>query len=260
MKQYIVDAFTKHVFSGNPAAICILDHELSDDLMQKMAIENNLSETAFALLQGEDYQLRWFTPGGEIDLCGHATLASAYVILHFLDPERTEVRFHTKSGVLTVKQEGELFAMDLPSFPMHPIEVTDQIVQAIGICPQAAYLGEDMVCVLKDEAEVRRVIPDLDVIRQLDGTTFNVTARGDQYDCVTRSFAPKCGVAEDPVCGRAHCHVIPYWADQLQKKELKAYQASARGGELYCRQEGERTILRGHAVLYAEADIHLEDQ
>lgn len=233
MKQYIVDAFAEKVFEGNPAAVCVMDEWLPEDIMQKIAVENNLSETAFAVKGGENYGLRWFTPGGEVELCGHATLATAYVIARFVEPGCARVCFDTLSGLLTVSRDGERLTMDFPSFDLRKIEVTPEMVAALGgVVPVEAYLGADGVCVLESEAQVRSVVPDQAIIRRMEGTCLHITARGEAYDCVTRSFAPKCNVAEDPVCGRGHCHVIPYWAQRLGKRELRAYQASARGGRV----------------------------
>ncbi len=257
MKQYVVDAFTDKVFAGNPAAICIMDNWLSDDTMQNIAIENNLSETAFAVKEGKDYRLRWFTPGGEVDLCGHATLATSYIITRFVEPALTEVRFNTLSGVLTVKKENDLLVVDFPSFQLAPIAVTEDMTAALGVKPVEAYMGGDLVCVLENEQQVRQVIANLELIRQMNGLCLHITAQGDTYDCVTRSFAPKCNVAEDPVCGRGHCHVVPLWAQKTKKNELTAYQASRRGGVLYCHYAGERTILSGKAALYSEAEIFI---
>lgn len=257
MKQYVVDAFTKEVFKGNPAAVCVMQKWLSDDTMQKIAIENNLSETAFAVKEGEHYRLRWFTPGGEVALCGHATLATAYVITRFVEPEKSAVVFDTLSGKLTVEKQGELLTMDFPSFALKPIPVTEQMIRALGIVPVEAYMGVDIVCVLENEEQVRQVTADQALIRQMDGVCLHITAAGDTYDCVTRSFAPKCNVAEDPVCGRAHCHVIPLWHTKQSKNEFIAYQASPRGGVLHCRYAGERTYLSGNAVLFAESEIYI---
>lgn len=257
MKQYIVDAFTDKVFSGNPAAVCVMNEWPNDRTMQNIAIENNLSETAFAVKDGEAYRLRWFTPGGEVELCGHATLATAYVISRFYEPEQNILQFDTLSGRLTVEKYADLFTMDFPSFTLNPIPITEQIVCALGAKPKEAYIGADIVCVFENEEQVRSVQPNQELIRQMDGVCFHITAPGREVDCVTRSFAPKCGVAEDPVCGRGHCHVIPYWADKLGKQKLTAYQASARGGTLYCQYEGERTMLSGKAVLFSEAEINI---
>lgn len=257
MKQYVVDAFTDKVFAGNPAAVCVMDKWLDEGTMQSIAIENNLSETAFAVREGDAYHLRWFTPGGEVELCGHATLATAYVITRFVEPELKTVAFDTLSGRLTVEKQGELLTMDFPAFDLKPVPVTEDMVRALGVRPLEAYFGADMVCVLESEEQVRQVVPDQELIQQMDGVCFHITAQGSKYDCVTRSFAPKCNVAEDPVCGRGHCHVIPYWAGKTGKTEFTAYQASKRGGVLYCTYAGERTVLRGKAALFAEAEIFI---
>lgn len=256
MKQYIVDAFTDKVFQGNPAAVCIMDEWLQDDLMQKIAIENNLSETAFAVKENKNYHLRWFTPGGEVELCGHATLATAYIIFRFIEPDMEKICFDTLGGLLTVTKENEMLTMDFPAFQLKPIAITDTIVETIGVRPTEAYVGDDTVLVLENEEQVRNVIPNQMMIRKLKGICLHITAKGKESDCVTRSFAPKCGVAEDPVCGRGHCHVIPLWAEKLKKTEFNAYQASARGGNLYCRCVGERILLSGKAVLFSEAEIY----
>ena len=256
MKQYTVDAFTEKVFAGNPAAVCIMDAWQDEETMEKIAIENNLSETAFAVKEGERYRLRWFTPGGEVELCGHATLATAYVITSFFEPDAEQVEFDTLSGILTVKKEEDLLVMDLPSFQLKPVEIDETILKAIGLQPQEAYMGADLVCVLDDEEEVRSVIPDLEAIRKLEGVCLHVTARGKKYDCVTRTFAPKCNVPEDPVCGRGHCHVVPFWAKKLERDRLTAYQASKRGGVLFCEYRGDRTVLKGKAALFAESEIY----
>ena len=258
MKQYVVDAFTDKVFAGNPAAVCVMDKWLDDELMQKIAIENNLSETAFCVKEVEKYHLRWFTPGGEIDLCGHATLATAYVILRFVEPELSEVRFDTLSGELIVTKNGDLLEMVFPAYELKPVEVTEQMRDVIGVKPAAAFMGRDLLCVLDDEAEVRACAPDMAKVMQLDGLLLHITAKGKDFDCISRSFAPKCNVAEDPVCGSGHCHIIPYWAKALGKTELVAYQASKRGGVLYTRLEGDRVILAGKAALFSEAEIHID--
>lgn len=256
MKQYIVDAFTDKVFAGNPAAVCIMDEWLQDDTMQKIAIENNLSETAFTVKENEKYHLRWFTPGGEVELCGHATLATAYVIFRFVEPDTEKICFNTLSGILTVTKEEEMLTMDFPAFHLKPIAITGPLIEAIGVKPIEAYVGDDTVLVLESEEQVRGVVPNQAIIRGLDGVCLHITAKGKDFDCVTRTFAPKCGVAEDPVCGRGHCHVIPLWADRLEKTELTAYQASARGGILYCRYAGERIEISGRAALFSKAEIY----
>ena len=260
MKQYIVDAFTDQVFAGNPAAICILDQWLPEDLMQKITRENNLSETVFAVKTGESYHLRWFTPGGEIDLCGHATLACAFVILTRLEPGGNSVSFDTLSGRLTVQRKVDLFEMDFPAYELKEVPVTLAMTEALGARPSAAYLGRDLLCVFEDEATVRTMAPDLEKVKALDGLLHHVTARGRESDCVSRSFCPKCGIPEDPVCGSGHCHIVPYWARVLGREELVAYQASPRGGTLYCKLEGDRVKLAGRAVLFSQAELFLPNQ
>lgn len=258
MKQYVVDAFTDKVFSGNPAAVCVMDKWLPDELMMSITIENNLSETAFCVKEGANYHLRWFTPGGEIDLCGHATLATAYTLFRFYEPELSELHFDTLSGKLIVVKNGELLEMDFPAYELALVDVTDAMVDAIGARPRAAYMGRDLLCVMDSAEQVINAAPDQAKVMQLDGLLLHLTARGADYDCVSRSFAPKCNVAEDPVCGSGHCHIIPYWANALGKNELVAYQASRRGGVLYTRVEGDRIVLAGKAALYSEAEIHVD--
>lgn len=256
LKQYVVDAFTDRVFSGNPAAVCVMDEWLTEKTMFDITRENNLSETAFAVKEGEGYRLRWFTPGGEIDLCGHATLACACVIMNFIEKDASEAAFDTLSGRLTVTRRGGLYEMDFPAYTLRPIPVTEEISAALGAAPSEAYMGRDMLCVFDDEETVRALAPDMEKLKKLDGLLTQVTACGRETDCVSRSFAPKCGVAEDPVCGSGHCHIVPYWAEKLCKSEITAYQASPRGGTLYCRMEGARVKLAGKAALYSEAEIY----
>ena len=258
MKQYVADAFTDKVFAGNPAAICILDKWLSDELMMKITRENNLSETAFAVKKGETYQLRWFTPGGEIDLCGHATLACAYVLMRFYEQESEVIAFDTLSGRLTVKREGELYEMDFPAYELKKVPVTEEMCAAIGHRPVEAYMGRDLLCIFEDAAIIPEMKVDQALVEKLDGLLLHVSAKGEDADCVSRSFAPKCNVPEDPVCGSGHCHIAPYWAEKLGKKEIVAYQASPRGGTLYCTVEGERVKLAGKAALYSMAEIFID--
>ncbi len=230
MKQYVVDAFADRVFEGNPAAVCLPEAWPSEERMMAITRENNLSETAFAVQEGEDWRLRWFTPGGEIDLCGHATLAAAYAISRFVDPDAEELRFQTLSGLLTVKREGELYSMDFPAYTLKPLEVTDAITEALGARPKEVWRARDLVCVFDDPQQVIQMKPDLDKVRALKGALMQVTApgTGTEFDCVSRTFAPKMEVPEDPVCGSGHCHIVPYWAAKLGKTELTARQASPR--------------------------------
>lgn len=255
MKYYVVDAFAEKVFEGNPAAICVLDEWLPDALMQKIAMENNLSETAFTVNEGDSYRLRWFTPREEIDLCGHATLATAYVIANFYEPAARKISFQTASGLLVVTRKDDLYELDFPRYGLTPVAVTDEMTAALGVCPSEAYLGRDLLCLLEEEGQVVTADPDQSKLKDLPGLLVHITARGTEYDCVSRSFAPKLGVAEDPVCGSGHCHIIPFWARRLEKTMLTARQASRRGGTLYGEMQGERVLLRGNAVLYAVGEI-----
>ena len=257
IKQYVVDAFTDKVFKGNPAAVCILPEWIPDMLMQNIAQENNLSETAFTVKRENIYELRWFTPGGEIDLCGHATLGTAYVLFRFIEKDSGSISFQTKSGQLIVKKVNDLYEMDMPAYPLTEVPVTDEMELAIGFRPSEAWLGRDLVCVMADEQQVLQAIPNEERLKELDGLLLQLTAKGTTYDCVTRSFAPKLNVLEDPVCGYGHCHVIPLWANKIKKRELIAFQASKRSGVLYCRIENDRVILAGKAILYSKAEIYV---
>lgn len=256
MKQYIVDAFTNKPFSGNPAAVCVLDSWVSEDSMMKLAMENNLSETAFLVKEKNGYRLRWFTPGTEVELCGHATLASAYVVLNILEPGNNSVCFHTVSGDLTVRCKADLYEMDFPTYDLKEIPVTNDMEQAFGIRPIKAVLGLDLICVFETEEQVRSITPNQKLLMKIDGRIQNATARGKATDCVSRSFCPKLAIPEDPVCGSAHCQIAAYWSDMLGKNEIAAYQASKRGGYLYCiLKEDGRIAISGAAVLVSVADI-----
>ena len=256
MKQYIVDAFTNKPFSGNPAAVCILDSWPSESSMMKLAMENNLSETAFIVKENQRYHLRWFTPGTEVELCGHATLASAFVILNFYEPGSDWVQFSTLSGLLTVRRKGDFYEMDFPTYELKEIPVTDAMEQAFGVRPVKAVLGLDLVCVFENEEQVRSMAPDQEALKAIVGRIQNATAKGKETDCVSRSFCPKLAIPEDPVCGSAHCQIADYWSQVLEKKEITAYQASKRGGYLHCEMLGNgRIAISGEAVLVAISEI-----
>ncbi len=257
MRQYIVDAFTDRVFSGNPAAVCVMEDWLSDGLMQDICRENNLSETAFTVKERDGYRLRWFTPGGEIDLCGHATLATAYVICNFIDKDASELLFYTLSGELSVKDLGGLYELDLPAYELKSVPVTDEMEQALGLRPKEAFMGRDMLCILDNEEQVKQLRPDMEKLRSLEGLLLHVSAGGSGYDCVSRSFAPKLNVDEDPVCGSGHCHIVPYWLERTGKDRLLARQASRRGGTLQCRMENGRVFMAGKAALFSQAEIFI---
>ncbi len=257
MKQYVVDAFTDRVFHGNQAAVCVLDEWPREELMMNITRENNFSETAFTVKEGEKWHLRWFTPGGEIDLCGHATLGTAFVLLNYYEKDAQQVVFTTMSGDLIVTRKGELYEMEFPAYDLKKVDVTAAMEDALGAPVKEAYIARDLLCVVDNEQTVRELTPDLEKIKQIDGLLVHVTARGKDEDCVSRSFAPKLSVAEDPVCGSGHCHIIPYWADLLGKNDLVAYQASKRGGTLYCRREGSKIFMAGKAALYSIDELFL---
>ena len=259
---YQVDAFTTRAFAGNPAAVCPLSAWLPDPVMQAIAGENNLSETAFFAPEGDGFRLRWFTPTHEVDLCGHATLASAHVLFSVLEPARTRVAFATRSGVLTVERAGEHLEMDFPSFPPSPLpEIPAALAAALGASPVATLAARSLVAVFDDAQVVRRLRPDLGAIAALDWSSVMITAPGDgiagEADFVSRYFAPRFGVPEDPVTGSAHCTLAPYWGQRLGKSILRARQVSARGGELTCALRGERVGLIGDAVLVIRGTILL---
>lgn len=255
MKQYIVDAFTDKVFHGNQAAICVLNQWLPEETMMNITKENNFSETAFTVKEGDTYHLRWFTLGGEIDLCGHATLACAYVLLNFYIPQMHKVVFSTSSGELIVTKKGEMLEMEFPAYRLKKVDVSQEMAEAVGSTPKEAYLGRDLLCVYDDETIVRNLSPDMEKVLNLEGLLLQVTAPGKDTDCVSRSFAPKLNVTEDPVCGSGHCHIVPYWSDKLRKKEIVAYQASERGGTLYCRMDGDKVFIAGKAALFSICDL-----
>ena len=261
MRQYIVDAFTNKPFAGNPAAVCVMDAWPAESFMMKLAMENNLSETAFIVKEEQGYHLRWFTPGTEVELCGHATLASSYVILNHIEPGSDTVRFQTMSGLLTVNRRGNLYEMDFPTYTLTEIPVTDDMERAFGVRPVRAVIGLDLVCVFEREEDVRNMEPDQALLMKLSGRLQNVTARGSETDCVSRSFCPKVAVPEDPVCGSAHCQIGDYWAKELGKPVIRAYQASRRGGYLKCEIKGNgRISISGEATLVAVSDIKVDPE
>jgi PhzF family phenazine biosynthesis protein len=254
---YQVDAFADRLFAGNPAAVCPLEAWLPDAAMQAIAAENNLSETAFFVPRGDDYDLRWFTPTIEIDLCGHATQASGFIVMTRLAPERATVQFHTRSGPLTVTRRGDLFELDLPSRPPEPCAMSPRFLAALGRRP-AQVLGAKMyLAVYESEGEVAALTPDLGALTEIDRDGVIVSAPGRDCDFVSRYFAPHAGIPEDPVTGSAHCTLVPYWAARLGKTKLHARQISRRGGELFCELAGDRVRLAGRAALYLEGRIHV---
>ena len=257
---YQIDAFTDRVFGGNPAAVVPLDSWLPDATLQAIAAENNLAETAYFVPEGDGYRLRWFTPAVEVDLCGHATLASAHLIFQRLKPGTTNVRFQTRSGLLQVNRSGEVLALDFPT--RAPTKIDDaglaaDLARALGATPDEVWKARDVMAVFKKASDVAALKPDFGAIARIDAWAVLVTAPGDSpgVDFVSRFFAPGHGIPEDPVTGSAHCELIPYWAKRLGKTKFSARQISARGGALECELRGERVSIAGKAVLYLEGTI-----
>ncbi len=255
---YQVDAFTKKLFGGNPAAVCPLDSWLDDDTLQSIAAENNLSETAFFVPQNGAFHLRWFTPKVEVDLCGHATLASAYV-LFMENPSLEKVEFDTRSGRLVVYNDGDFLRMDFPALPLKPVDLPEPLADWLGRDIVGCFERLYLMVVFPEAKKVADLVPDQDALLRVDIFGLIVTARGDGPDCdfVSRFFAPKAGIPEDPVTGSAHCLLTPYWSKVLGKKQLEAIQISSRRGYIRCIHRGDRVELRGQARLYAKGRIFL---
>ncbi len=255
---YQVDAFTSEAFGGNPAAVCPLDSWLPDEMLQGIALENNLSETAFFVPEGEGYRLRWFTPSVEVDLCGHATLATAHVMFSRGLHKGDSIAFETRSGRLDITRRNGRVVMDFPVIPRTPADADiDWVESIIGIRPEQVEAGGfRRLVVLPSEADVRAAAPDLKALKQ-SGVSLILTAPGEDCDCASRYFTPAHGIDEDPVTGSAHCVIVPYWAGRLGKQDIHARQVSARGGELFCRLAGDRVEMAGHAVDFMEGVITL---
>jgi predicted PhzF superfamily epimerase YddE/YHI9 len=252
-----VDAFSGKLFSGNPAAVCPLDSWLPEDTLQAIAAENNLAETAFFVRQDGGFDLRWFTPVCEVDLCGHATLASAYVLFRELKEPGDVVRFQTKSGQLAVKREGDLLALDFPSRPPAPTEIHPALLPSLGGNPVEVLAARDYLVRYRSADEVLSLRPDMEGLKRTDKFAIIVTAPGRDCDFVSRFFAPAKGIPEDPVTGSAHTTLIPYWAKELGKTSLHARQVSSRGGELFCKLNGDRVEIAGRGVLFLKGQISI---
>ncbi len=266
LEIFQVDAFTSKPFGGNPAAVVPLTEWLPSEIMHKIALENNLSETAFFVKSGDVYDLRWFTPTFEIDLCGHATLASAFVIFECLNAETDQINFKShKSGALSVEKNGDIFTLDFPLRRVSPVDAPAGLFEAIGGKPKEVLKARDYFLVYETEQEVLDLKPDFSALHKIaaslkiDAHGFIVTAPGDTSDFVSRFFAPEVGVFEDPVTGSSHCNLIPYWAEKLGKTEMFARQVSARGGELFCKLAGDRVKIGGHATLYMQGEIFISE-
>lgn len=260
LEIFQVDAFTNKPFGGNPAAVVPLEEWLSDETMLNIAAENNLAETAFFVKNGDQYEIRWFTPKVEVNLCGHATLASSHVIFNELGLEESEIKFLSqRSGSLGVSKTGDRLVLDFPAYPIREIETLPQLVD-VEVPPLKSWetQGNMLMMLLRSQEEVATLEPDMHAVEQLPYDEIIITAKGDDCDFASRMFAPKLGIPEDPVTGAIHCSLIPYWAAELGKNELFARQVSARGGELYCRLAGDRVKIGGNAVLYLKGEIYVE--
>lgn len=258
---YQVDAFTGKLFGGNPAAVCPLEEWLDRQTMQNIAAENNLSETAFFVKKGEGFEIRWFTPTVEVDLCGHATLASAHVIFNFLDFKGEVITFQSQSGELRVTRSGDFLTLDFPSTKSELMEIPGQLAEALNATPSAVYRSRDLLVLFEKEEDIVSMRPNFsliyDVLTSQDCFGMIVTAPGNQSDFVSRFFAPPEGIDEDPVTGSAHTILTPFWAERLDKKSLHAYQLSKRKGELFCELTGDRVLISGKAVTYLKGEIEI---
>lgn len=255
IKQYQVDAFASRAFEGNPAAVCPLESWLDDSLLQAIAEENNLSETAFFVPSENGFKLRWFTPVNEVDLCGHATLATAHVIFEILGYSKQVITFETRSGELFVKKKGESLEMNFPACIPTLCELSETLAKGLGQRPIEVLAADDYLAVFDSEATIRAITPNQALLSQLDLRGVIITAPGTDVDFVSRFFAPKFGIPEDPVCGSAHCELAPYWASKLGKNILTAKQVSRRGGDITCEVKADRVFLSGRAVTFMEGEI-----
>lgn len=257
MKQKIfqVDAFTSSVFGGNPAGVCPLNEWLDSEIMQNIAAENNLAETAFFVNKGTFFDLRWFTPEIEIDLCGHATLASGHILFNHMGFQGDEILFQSRSGPLKVIRNGDLFTLDFPASNNLPVKQFEELSEGLNATPLEVVKSRDYLALFKSENDISKVQPDFSKLKELDALGIIITAPGDNSDFVSRFFAPAAGINEDPVTGSAHTMLIPFWAERLRKNKLHAYQISKRGGELWCELVNDRVLISGQAVTYLEGEI-----
>ncbi|WAJ69791.1 PhzF family phenazine biosynthesis protein [Catenovulum adriaticum] len=255
LKLYQVDAFANQVFSGNPAAVIPLEQWLPDEMMQQIAAENNLSETAFFVKSDSSFHIRWFTPTDEVALCGHATLASAFVIFEYLEVAQTQIEFNSLSGSLSVTKSGQFLTLDFPAQQAHCVNSPAALIKGLGKTPQVCMVAEDYLAVFESEVDILSITPNQIELLKLDYRGVIVTAPSEQYDFVARFFAPNVGINEDPVTGSAFTQLMPYWAEKLGKNALTAKQVSLRGGELNCELKGDRVLISGKAVLYLQGEI-----
>ena len=262
IKIFQVDAFTNNLFSGNPAAVCLLDNWLPDEVMQSIALENNLSETAFLIKKKDKFFLRWFTPKVEIDLCGHATLASAHIIYSELQYKFDYIKFYIKSGdVLTVNRNDNLLTMNFPAYEPKIVEHSlEELYHAFGVKPILFLYCKYGLVVFNNEEEIIKIVPKLNAIEKLSYNGIIVTAPGENVDFVSRFFAPKFGIPEDPVTGGAHCELIPYWSKRLNKQNMIAKQLSKRGGVIHCSYLGDRVTIGGEATTYMQGELLMDNK
>ena len=254
---YFIDAFADKVFTGNPAAVIFTDID-DEKLMQKIAFENNLSETAFVNLSKDTNHIRWFSPLKEVDLCGHATLASGFVYFNFINKDENEVTFMSASGELSVSKNNDLYELNFPKDNLTKIDLEDRVEDSIGVKPVETYIGDiNLIAILDSEDAIKELNPDFNKLINLEGQGLIVTAQSNEYDFVSRYFCPKYGINEDPVTGSAHTSLIPYWSERLKSSELVAKQVSDRGGVLYCKNQDTRVLISGKAVLYMKGEIKL---
>ena len=254
---YFIDAFADKVFTGNPAAVIFTDID-DEKLMQKIAFENNLSETAFVNLTKDTNHIRWFSPLKEVDLCGHATLASGFVYFNFINKDENEVTFMSASGELSVSKNNDLYELNFPKDNLTKIDLEDRVEDSIGVKPVETYIGDiNLIAILDSEEAIKELNPDFNKLINLEGQGLIVTAQSNEYDFVSRYFCPKYGINEDPVTGSAHTSLIPYWSERLKSSELVAKQVSDRGGVLYCKNQDTRVLISGKAVLYMKGEIKL---
>lgn len=258
ISMYQVDAFAGEIFKGNPAAICILENWIDEKLMQNIAMENNLSETAFCIVKEDICELRWFTPEEEIDLCGHATLATAFVIFEILNYPSNKIKFTTKSGILDVEKDEENIIMEFPSREGRKVPITEQLIKGLGKEPKEVYESRDLMVVYDNEQDIKDLDPNMEELKLIDTFGIIVTSVGKEVDFVSRYFAPLCGICEDPVTGSAHCTLVPYWSKILGKKKLLAQQLSQRGGKLKCEDALDKVKISGKAKLFFKGEIYLD--
>jgi len=257
LNLYQIDAFTKNIFEGNPACICPLDKWIDDEIMQKIANENNLSETAFFVKNNDNYHIRWFTPTKEVDMCGHATLASAYVLFDILNYQKDEIIFNSKSGILKVTKDNKKFKMNFPIQEIKKCDISNNLLNAFEIKPIECYKSMDYILVFENEEDILKSKPKFELLKDIDNRGVIITSKSKNYDFVNRFFAPKYGIDEDPVTGSAFTQLIPYWHKILNKTTFKAKQVSQRGGEVFCKLKNDRVEISGYAKKYFEGTIEI---